>query len=167
MVLTRLGTPTHSFDNEQRLIELTYTAGTGALTVTAPPHGNIAPPGYYMLFVLNPQGVPSVARMMRVGITTTDPGTSDFIAAAGGNGGAAFTLACDPNEVLAGVSGSTAITRRNTACEMRFSTRAPSAVPTTTVANILKRRIELFTSLPIAKLDRLKLQQQLRDIGKQ
>jgi len=36
-----------------------------------------------------------------------------------------------------------------------------------TVANILKRRIELFTSLPIAKLDRLKLQQQLRDIGKQ
>ena len=35
-----------------------------------------------------------------------------------------------------------------------------------TVANILKRRIELFTSLPIAKLDRLKLQQQLRDIGK-
>ena len=36
-----------------------------------------------------------------------------------------------------------------------------------TVANILKRRIELFTSLPITKLDRLKLQQQLRDIGKQ
>lgn len=35
------------------------------------------------------------------------------------------------------------------------------------VANILKRRIELFTSLPIEKLDRLKLQQQLRDIGKQ
>jgi arsenate reductase len=36
-----------------------------------------------------------------------------------------------------------------------------------TVANILKRRIELFVSLPMAKLDRLKLQQQLRDIGKQ
>jgi arsenate reductase (thioredoxin) len=35
------------------------------------------------------------------------------------------------------------------------------------VANILKRRIELFASLPIAKLDRLKLHQQLRDIGKQ
>jgi arsenate reductase len=36
-----------------------------------------------------------------------------------------------------------------------------------TVANVLKRRIELFVSLPIAKLDRLKLQQQLSDIGKQ
>ena len=36
-----------------------------------------------------------------------------------------------------------------------------------TVANILKRRIELFTNLPFEKLDRLKLQQHLRDIAKQ
>ncbi len=35
------------------------------------------------------------------------------------------------------------------------------------VANILKRRIELFTSLPVDKLDRLKLQQRLQDIGRQ
>lgn len=35
------------------------------------------------------------------------------------------------------------------------------------VAHILRRRIELFTSLPLEKLDRLKLQQQIRDIGKQ
>ena len=35
------------------------------------------------------------------------------------------------------------------------------------VANILKRRIELFTSLPVDKLDRLKLQQRLKDIGTQ
>ena len=37
------------------------TTGTGVLNVTAPPNGNIAPPGYYMLFVLNAAGVPSVA----------------------------------------------------------------------------------------------------------
>ena len=36
-----------------------------------------------------------------------------------------------------------------------------------TVANVLRRRIELFVNLPISKLDRLKLQKQLRDIGKQ
>lgn len=35
------------------------------------------------------------------------------------------------------------------------------------VANILKRRIELFTSLPLEKLDRLKLEQRVREIGKQ
>ena len=35
------------------------------------------------------------------------------------------------------------------------------------VANILKRRIELFTSLPLEKLDRLKLERTVKDIGKQ
>jgi arsenate reductase len=35
------------------------------------------------------------------------------------------------------------------------------------VANILKRRIELFTSLPLDKLDRLKLEKTVKDIGKQ
>jgi arsenate reductase len=34
------------------------------------------------------------------------------------------------------------------------------------VANILKRRIELFTSLPLEKLDRLKLAERIKDIGK-
>lgn len=37
----------------------------------------------------------------------------------------------------------------------------------TRVANILKRRIELFTSLPLEKLDRLKLEKKIKDIGKQ
>ena len=35
------------------------------------------------------------------------------------------------------------------------------------VANILKRRIELFTSLPLDKLDRMKLGKTMKDIGKQ
>ncbi|MEP6656795.1 MAG: arsenate reductase ArsC, partial [Betaproteobacteria bacterium] len=35
------------------------------------------------------------------------------------------------------------------------------------VALILKRRIELFTSLPLAKLDRLVLQKKIQDIGRQ
>ena len=51
---------------EQRLVGLSFTAGSGVLNVTAPPNGNIAPPGYYMLFVLNGAGVPSVARFVRL-----------------------------------------------------------------------------------------------------
>jgi arsenate reductase (thioredoxin) len=35
------------------------------------------------------------------------------------------------------------------------------------VANILRRRIELFTSLPLEKLDRLKLEKTVKNIGKQ
>jgi arsenate reductase (thioredoxin) len=37
----------------------------------------------------------------------------------------------------------------------------------TRVATILKRRIELFTSLPLEKLDRLKVERTVKDIGKQ
>jgi hypothetical protein len=66
VVLVRPGTPTHAFDMEQRLVGLSYTIGSGVLNVTSPPNGNIAPPGYYMLFVLNSAGVPSVARFVRL-----------------------------------------------------------------------------------------------------
>ena len=66
VVLVRPGTPTHAFDMDQRLVGLSFTAGSGVLNVTAPPNGNIAPPGYYMLFVLNGAGVPSVARFVRL-----------------------------------------------------------------------------------------------------
>ena len=78
IVLVRPGAPTHAFDMEQRLVGLSFTAGTGLLTVTAPPTGNIAPPGYYMLFLLNRAGVPSVARFVTIGaaIANQPPGAT-------------------------------------------------------------------------------------------
>jgi hypothetical protein len=66
VVLIRPGAPTHAFDMEQRLVGLTFTAGSGVLNVTAPPNGNIAPPGYYLLFILNSAGVPSVAQFVQL-----------------------------------------------------------------------------------------------------
>src|SRR6266478_1418932 len=66
VVLVRNGTVTHAFAMDQREVEMSFTAGSGALTVTAPPNGNIAPPGYYMLFILNNSGVPSVAAFVQV-----------------------------------------------------------------------------------------------------
>src|SRR5690242_16573415 len=66
VVLMRPGAPTHAFDMEQRLVAMTFRAGSSVLNVTAPPNGNIAPPGYYMLFILNSSGVPSVASFVRL-----------------------------------------------------------------------------------------------------
>jgi len=66
VVLIRPGAPTHAFDMEQRLVGLSFTIGNGTLTVTSPPNANVAPPGYYMLFVLNKAGVPSVAQFVQV-----------------------------------------------------------------------------------------------------
>ena len=67
VALVRLGAVTHSVNMEQRYVPLTYTAGAGALTANAPANADIAPPGVYMLFVVDANGVPSLAKMVNVG----------------------------------------------------------------------------------------------------
>jgi hypothetical protein len=71
VALVRLGAVTHSVNMEQRYVPLSFSANGGTLNATAPPNANIAPPGVYMLFVINTDGVPSVARMVRVGSAPT------------------------------------------------------------------------------------------------
>ncbi len=66
VVLIRPGSASHSFDFDQRFIGLTYNARGGKITASAPPNGNIAPPGYYMLFILNQDGVPSLAKFVHL-----------------------------------------------------------------------------------------------------
>jgi len=66
VVLIRPGAVTHSFDMEQRVVELAFSVDNGRLTPTAPLNGNFAPPGYYMVFILNSSGVPSVASFVRL-----------------------------------------------------------------------------------------------------
>ena len=73
VVLVRPGTPTHAFDMSQRLVGMSFTTGSGTLTVTAPPNGNIAPPGYYMLFLVNTSGVPSVAKFVKLSSSGGNP----------------------------------------------------------------------------------------------
>ena len=64
--LVRLGSVTHGFDQNQRFLELSFQRAAGGLTVTAPSSGSVAPPGHYMLFFLNGNGVPSEARIIRI-----------------------------------------------------------------------------------------------------
>jgi hypothetical protein len=72
VVLVRAGSVTHASDMDQRLVGLSFTQGSGALTVTGPPNSNIAPPGYYLLFILNNAGVPSVATFVHVSLAPAD-----------------------------------------------------------------------------------------------
>jgi len=65
--LLRPGAATHSFNMEQRHVGLLIQErDTESLSLAAPPNGNIAPPGYYMLFLISDAGVPSVARFVRL-----------------------------------------------------------------------------------------------------
>ena len=69
----RLTSTTHAFNMDQRIDQLTFTATTGGLNVVAPADPNLSPPGYYMLFLLNGNGVPSVARMIRINVPPSAP----------------------------------------------------------------------------------------------
>ena len=66
VVLIRPSSTTHSIDVDQRSVPLTFTAGEGSLTATVPTNANEVPDGYYMLFIVNSQGVPSVASWVHV-----------------------------------------------------------------------------------------------------
>ena len=74
--LVRLGAVTHSVDMDQRYVPLAFSAGTGTLTATGPANANIAPPGPYMLFVVDAAGVPSTARMVSVPLANSAPSVS-------------------------------------------------------------------------------------------
>jgi hypothetical protein len=92
--LIRPGTVTHTFDTGQRYIELTFRQSAGGITIDAPENANLAPPGYYMLFVVNANGVPSVAAFVHLALPAGDtepPSAPASVAAAGGLGTAALT----------------------------------------------------------------------------
>jgi len=73
VTLVRLSSVTHSFNMNQRFLELNFMpAGSGGLLVTAPTNA-ICPPGQYLLFGLNSQGVPSVGRVITVDVSRCPP----------------------------------------------------------------------------------------------
>ena len=63
--LIRTGSVTHAFDQNARMTSLEFTQTVGGIDVQLPANGNAAPPGYYMLFIVDDKGVPSVASFVR------------------------------------------------------------------------------------------------------
>ena len=67
VALLRAGAATHSFNMDQRHVGLAINNRTAnRLTVTSPPNSNVAPPGFYMLFIVDTVGVPSVGEFVRL-----------------------------------------------------------------------------------------------------
>lgn len=73
VTLVRAGSVTHGTDMNQRFQRLSFVRESGALTVSAPASRNIAPPGHYLLFVLNGDDVPSVGSMVQLGAGSAPP----------------------------------------------------------------------------------------------
>jgi hypothetical protein len=95
VAMIRAGSVTHAFNSDQRYVGLRFSRNGGWLTVKAPPNTGIAPPGYYLLFVLNRDNIPSIGGSVRLGPAARSSG---FLAQStfGGNGN--FELALPTSE---------------------------------------------------------------------
>jgi hypothetical protein len=92
--LIRPGAVTHGFDQDQRFLPLSFSQTSGGLTVQAPINSDLAPPGYYMLFIVNKNGVPSIAPFVRfpgAEEDTTPPTAPGSLAAMSLSGGTSLT----------------------------------------------------------------------------
>jgi hypothetical protein len=67
VTLVKTGAVTHTANFDQRFMTLPHQSKEGVVTLKAPPSSHVAPPGNYMLFVFDRQGVPSVARILKLG----------------------------------------------------------------------------------------------------
>ena len=75
VTLIKTGSNTHSFDMDQRFLELPFTVVNGELEASLPGNRFQTPPGFYMVFVVNAQGVPSEAAILRINIPSLGSAT--------------------------------------------------------------------------------------------
>ena len=62
----RLASVTHAFDANARANRLDFSATVSGLQVEAPSSRNLAPPGHYVLYILNRNGVPSTGHIIQL-----------------------------------------------------------------------------------------------------
>lgn len=86
VTLLGLDSTTHTFDQNQRFNQLAFTQTTGGLNVISPANANLAPPGYYMLFIISSTGVPSVAAIVQLAPGSSRPATPSNLSAAAASG---------------------------------------------------------------------------------
>lgn len=65
--LIKLGSVTHAQNQDQRLVPVAFTQTSSTLDIIMPASRNVAPPGHYMLFVVDSDGVPSESAMVKLG----------------------------------------------------------------------------------------------------
>jgi hypothetical protein len=67
VVLIRQSSTTHQINSDQRLVGLAVLGREAdQVQVQMPSEGSVAPPGFYMLFIVDRSGVPSIASWIRV-----------------------------------------------------------------------------------------------------
>ena len=104
VALIKTASVSHSWNTEQRFIELTFQQSAEHLAIQAPTRAGDAPPGFYLLFALNSAGTPSIAKIVKVGVAANpNPAITPSLVNPGNQSGEAGTpvalqlSATDPN----------------------------------------------------------------------
>ncbi|HKU35990.1 MAG TPA: galactose oxidase-like domain-containing protein, partial [Paenarthrobacter sp.] len=100
--LIKTGSVTHAFDENARALNLAFSQASGGLNVQMPVNGNYAPPGYYLLSIVDGNGVPSTAGMIRLSAPsqdTTPPTAPVGLAATASPGQIALTWTASSDNV--------------------------------------------------------------------
>jgi YVTN family beta-propeller protein len=104
VALVKTTSASHSFNFEQRFVELTFQQNGAQLVAQAPTRATDSPPGFYLLFVLNSAGTPSIAKIVRIPVAPViNPAVTPSITNPGAQSGEAGTpvalqlAATDPN----------------------------------------------------------------------
>ena len=75
VTMVRTSSTTHSFNMDQRFLELDFTQSGQTLSVNTPATTLIAPPGYYLLTVIDNNGVASESSIVELGDYNNPPDT--------------------------------------------------------------------------------------------
>lgn len=123
--LVRTGSVTHSQNMEQRYIPLNFTINGNGLSIQSPANANIAPPGHYMLFIIDQAGVPSVADIISVRTSLTDPAPASNVINAALSGTARQSSTDFGGQASAAIDGNTDGHYRNGSVTHTANTRQP------------------------------------------
>jgi len=129
--LIRAGSVTRGFNSDQRAVAIAFTKVPGRLTLTSPASGNIAPPGTYMLFLVDDVGIPSVAKLVRLDVGMPQQIAPDIVSTA-----PTTTIVNTPYVYVPAASGTTPLTwslpTKPAWLSVSPSTGAVAGVPTQT-----------------------------------
>jgi hypothetical protein len=79
VVLIKTGSVTHGWNMEQRFIELPFRAAGARLTVQMTSHATDATPGRYLLFIIDNKGVPSIGKIVYLGVASPNAANAPTI----------------------------------------------------------------------------------------
>lgn len=149
VTLLATGSNTHSVNMQQRFLELTFQQATGGLDVQLPVNANLAPPGDYMLFLVNMNGVPSTAAFVPLSASPSpqpQPTVASLDPSSATAGGAGFTLTVNGTNFVGG-----SVVRWNGADRTTTfvsTTRLTATIPAADIATAGTAQVTVFNPAP-------------------